>query len=102
MNSKTTDSRTSTEQVRNLLLVVGHEQFTLKQLMERTGFKHRPSALNLYINPFIENITATKPHTPIGTKIERCNSPINICIFYYLCFEETKYLPSVDAQRILL
>lgn len=54
-----TDNRTSTEQlteqVRSLLLAIGHEQYTLKQLMERTGLKHRPTFLNNYINPAIKS-----------------------------------------------
>jgi fido (protein-threonine AMPylation protein) len=58
-----------TEQVRLLLLVMGREHFTLKQLMEKVGLKHRPTFLTNYINPaikdgFVKVLYPEKPNHP--------------------------------------
>lgn len=45
--------RTSTEQVRSIIMGIGEEQFTLKQIMDKIGMKHRPNFMNLYLNPAI-------------------------------------------------
>lgn len=67
------DDRTTTEQLpeqlRVLLLVIGDEQYTLKQLMENVGLKHRPTFLENYINPamkdgFIRLLYPEKPNHP--------------------------------------
>ena len=67
------DDRTTTEQLpeqlRVLLLVIGDEQYTLKQLMEKVGLKHRPTFLENYINPamkdgFIRLLYPEKPNHP--------------------------------------
>ena len=41
------------EQVRILVMVIGREHYTLKQLMDRMGLKHRPNFLENYIEPAI-------------------------------------------------
>ena len=46
--------RTSTEQVRALLVALSNDQLSLKVLMEKVGLKHRPTFLENYINPAIE------------------------------------------------
>lgn len=58
-----------TEQVQNLLLAIGREQFTLKQLLEKLALKSRPSFLEHYINPavkegLIRTLYPDKPNHP--------------------------------------
>lgn len=52
------DDRTSTEQlteqVNTLLIVLSGEPLSLKALMEKTGFKHRPTFLENYIHPALQ------------------------------------------------
>ena len=64
-----TSNRTSTEQVRVLLMVVGREQLTLKQMMERVGLKHRPNFIENYLNPaiaegYVRRLYPDRPHHP--------------------------------------
>ena len=74
---ESTDNRTTTEQLteqltgqeRILLLSIGDEQYTLKQLMEKLKLKHRPTFLENYINPamkngFIRLLYPEKPNHP--------------------------------------
>lgn len=42
-----------TEQVRALLLAVGREKLSLKQVMNKLGLKHRPNFIDLYLSPAI-------------------------------------------------
>ena len=76
--NKGDDNRTSTEQVTEqlsaqvteqakiLISVIAHEQLTLKQLMERVGLKHRPTFMENYLNPAIQNgfVRVLYPETP--------------------------------------
>lgn len=52
-----TSTRTSTEQVteqvRILVLTIGKERFTLKQIMEKANLKHRPNFIENYLAPAI-------------------------------------------------
>ena len=64
-----TDEKCVPEQLRVLLLVIEDEQYTLKQLMEKVGLKHRPTFLENYINPamkddFIRLLYPEKPNHP--------------------------------------
>lgn len=45
--------RTSTEQVKTLVLALGSDQLTLKQMMERVNLKHRPNFIDNYLTPAI-------------------------------------------------
>lgn len=55
-----------TEQVKILISVIAHERVPLKQLMERVGLKHRPTFLENYMNPAIQNgfVRILYPETP--------------------------------------
>ena len=41
------------EQVRTLVLSIGKDQLTLKQMMEKMNLKHRPNFIDNYLNPAI-------------------------------------------------
>ncbi len=45
--------RTSTEQVKTLVLALGSDQLPLKQMMERVNLKHRPNFIDNYLTPAI-------------------------------------------------
>ena len=47
--------RTSTEQVRSIIMVIAEEQFTLKQIMDKIGMKHRPNFIDNYLTPAISD-----------------------------------------------
>ncbi len=47
--------RTSTEQVRILIMAVGKDQLTMKQMMERLNLKHRPNFIDNYLHPAISD-----------------------------------------------
>ena len=47
--------RTSTEQVRLLVSVIGKDHLSLKQMMERTHLKHRPNFIDNYLTPAISD-----------------------------------------------
>ena len=49
-----TESMNLSEPVRRLLTVMDHEQFTVKQLMEAMGIKHRPTFVENYLLPAME------------------------------------------------
>ena len=36
-----------------LIKIIGHEEFSVSQLMERTGLKHRPNFIEYHLNPAI-------------------------------------------------
>ncbi len=42
-----------TEQVHAIIMAIGKEQFTLKQIMNKIGMKHRPNFIDNYLNPAI-------------------------------------------------
>jgi hypothetical protein len=70
--------RTSTEQVPNklaeqvndaeriLIMSIGEQELSMKQIMEATGKKHRPSLLYNYIEPAIKDgiVTLLYPDSP--------------------------------------
>ncbi len=61
--------RTSTEQVRTLVLLIGKDQFTLKQIMEKINLKHRPNFIDNYLTPavaegYIRLLYPDKPRHP--------------------------------------
>lgn len=47
--------RTSTEQVRLLVSVIGKDHLSLKHMMERTHLKHRPNFIDNYLTPAISD-----------------------------------------------
>lgn len=52
-NKYRTSTEQVTEQVRCIILAVGKDQLTLKQIMERAELKHRPNFIDNYLNPAI-------------------------------------------------
>ena len=52
-NKYRTSTEQVTEQVRCIILAVGKDQLTLKQIMERAEMKHRPNFIDNYLNPAI-------------------------------------------------
>lgn len=52
-NKYRTSTEQVTEQVRCIILSVGKDQLTLKQIMERVEMKHRPNFIDNYLNPAI-------------------------------------------------
>jgi fido (protein-threonine AMPylation protein) len=58
--------RTSTEQVRLLVSVIGKDHLSLKQMMERTHLKHRPNFIDNYLTPAISDgyVRLLYPDTP--------------------------------------
>ena len=48
-----TSTEQVTEQVRKILMALGKEQFTLKQMMDKIGMKHRPNFIDNYLDPAI-------------------------------------------------
>ena len=57
-----------TEQVKRLLVVLGNETLSAKEILERLGLKHRPSFSNVYLKPalelgFVEMILPDKPNS---------------------------------------
>ena len=58
-----------TQEVLNLVMAVGKDQLTLKQMMERMNLKHRPNFIDNYLNPaiidgYIHLLYPDKPHHP--------------------------------------
>ena len=62
--------RTSTDQVsdaeRILIMSIGEQELSMKQIMEATGKMHRPSLLYNYIEPAIKDgiVTLLYPNSP--------------------------------------
>lgn len=52
-NKHRTSTVQVTEQVRALVLSIGKDQLTLKQMMEKMNLKHRPNFIDNYLNPAI-------------------------------------------------
>ena len=50
-NKHRTSTEQVTEQVRTLVLSIGKDQLTLKQMMEKMNLKHRPNFIDNYLNP---------------------------------------------------
>jgi predicted transcriptional regulator len=48
-----TSAEQVTEQVRVLIISIGNDQLTLKQIMEKMNLKHRPNFIDNYLNPAI-------------------------------------------------
>ena len=64
-----TSTEQATEQVRTLVVSMGHDQLTLKQMMEKMNLKHRPNFIDNYLNPamadgYIHLLYPDKPHHP--------------------------------------
>ena len=64
-----TSTEQATEQVRTLVLSIGKDQLTLKQMMEKMNLKHRPNFIDNYLNPamadgYIHLLYPDKPHHP--------------------------------------
>ena len=64
-----TSTEQVTEQVRALVLSIGKDQLTLKQMMEKMNLKHRPNFIDNYLNPamadgYIHLLYPDKPHHP--------------------------------------
>ena len=49
-----------------LIKVLGHEELSISQLMEKTGLKHRPNFIEYHLNPAISKgfIRLLYPDTP--------------------------------------
>ena len=58
------------EQVEKLLVVLGSEELTTKELMARVGLKHRPTFRNNYLLPALELgiVEMTLPDKPNSSK----------------------------------
>lgn len=52
-NKHRTSTEQVTEQVNTLVLALGSDQLTLKQMMERVNLKHRPNFIDNYLTPAI-------------------------------------------------
>ena len=52
-NKHRTSTEQVTEQVKTLVLALGSDQLTLKQMMERMNLKHRPNFIDNYLTPAI-------------------------------------------------
>ena len=52
-----------------LIKVLGHEELSISQLMEKTGLKHRPNFIEYHLNPaisegFVRLVYPDKPRHP--------------------------------------
>ena len=68
-NKNRTSTEQVAEQVRSLVLSIGKDQLTLKQMMEMMGLKHRPNFIDNYLNPaiadgYVHLLYPDKPHHP--------------------------------------
>ena len=54
-NKYRTSTEQVTEQVRALVLSIGKDQVTMKQMMEKMNLKHRPNFIDNYLNPAIKD-----------------------------------------------
>ena len=64
-----TSTEQATEQVFAIIKTIGKEQFTLKQIMDKIGMKHRPNFIDNYLNPaiadgYIRLLYPDKPRHP--------------------------------------
>ena len=68
-NKHRTSTEQVAEQVRTLVLSIGKDQLTLKQMMEKMNLKHRPNFIDNYLNPaiadgYIRLLYPQSPHHP--------------------------------------
>ena len=68
-NKNRTSTEQVAEQVRALVLSIGKDQLTLKQMMEKMNLKHRPNFIDNYLNPaiadgYVHLLYPDKPHHP--------------------------------------
>lgn len=68
-NKHRTSTEQATEQVKTLVLALGSNQLTLKQMMERANLKHRPNFIDNYLTPainegYIRLVYPDKPRHP--------------------------------------
>ena len=68
-NKHRTSTEQVTEQVRALVLSIGKDQLTLKQMMEKMNLKHRPNFIDNYLNPamadgYVHLLYPDKPRHP--------------------------------------
>ena len=54
-NKHRTSTEQVSEQVRSLIMAIGKDQLTLKQMIERVNLKHRPNFIDNYLHPAISN-----------------------------------------------
>lgn len=64
-----TSTEQATEQVFAIIKTIGKEQFTLKQIMDKIGMKHRPNFIDNYLSPaiadgYIRLLYPDKPRHP--------------------------------------
>jgi hypothetical protein len=64
-----TSTEQATEQVRTLVISMGQDQLTLKQMMEKMNLKHRPNFIDNYLNPamadgYVHLLYPDKPRHP--------------------------------------
>ena len=68
-NKHRTSTEQVAEQVRTLVLSIGKDQLTLKQMMEKMNLKHRPNFIDNYLNPamadgYVHLLYPDKPRHP--------------------------------------
>ena len=68
-NKHRTSTEQVAEQVRTLVLSIGKDQLTLKQMMQKMNLKHRPNFIDNYLNPaiadgYIRLLYPQSPHHP--------------------------------------
>jgi fido (protein-threonine AMPylation protein) len=68
-NKYRTSTEQATEQVRALVLSIGKDHLTLKQMMEKMNLKHRPNFIDNYLNPamaggYVHLLYPDKPRHP--------------------------------------
>ena len=78
--------RTSTEQARILVSVIGKDHLSLKQMMERTHLKHRPNFIDNYLTPAISDgyVRLLYPDTPRHPRQKYLLSEKGMALFYEL------------------
>ena len=82
--------RTSTEQVRLLVSVIGKDHLSLKQMMERTHLKHRPNFIDNYLTPAISDgyVRLLYPDTPRHPRQKYLLAEKGMVLFYELTKSE--------------
>ena len=82
--------RTSTEQVRTLVSVIGKDQLSLKQMMERIHLKHRPNFIDNYLTPAISDgyVRLLYPDKPRHPRQKYLLAEKGMALFYELTKSE--------------
>ena len=82
--------RTSSEQVRLLVSVIGKDHLSLKQMMERTHLKHRPNFIDNYLTPAISDgyVRLLYPDTPRHPRQKYLLAEKGMVLFYELTKSE--------------